>query len=1397
MQVLSKSSRCVRARPATARRRPLHRLATTLIIIVLGLAYDSIGAQVVINEILATNTLTNVDEFGDSSDWVELANVGTDAIDLAGFGLTDNLEDVDKWVFPPLLLSPGEYALVWCSGKDLLRASPKDLTTPDSRFGVEPRYVGPDAEWRYLAVSPESGSLPTGWEQTEFDDSAWPLGHGGFGFGTDGIDTESIDTALPEGITVALLRHSFSAEDPSAIDDLILESFFDDGFVLFLNGTLVQAVNFDTTEPLDASSRSQRSHSELMRERYDLTPWRHLIRTGTNQVAVALLNLRASSSDMFLRLHLGAPEALLHTSFKLSSDGESVALSDPSGQVVDSVEFPFQTRDQSFGRAPDGTGSFVFNLEPSPHAANSGPTGADPLTTPSPVFSVERGFHDSPFEVTITASSLASQIRFTLDGTAPSDSEGEPYTGPVHIESTTTLRAVAYANDRELSRVTTHSYVFLADVVQQPELHTEFTEDPDRRDRILRALTAAPSVFLSANAPLNVTDEVRGSIEFLLPDGSDGVQIDGGLAYVGGHSAGAFPKKNIRLYFRGRYGATRLEYPIFRDTRYGDSAAQSFRRLQLHSGSHDSLFYLGARNQPPSDAQYLRNPFMYDAQFEMGNLSLHSRFVHVYLNGTYWGHYNLIERPHPAFLADYLGGEEEDYEAINKGVDPVGSSAPAWEHITASVSDFEESKRYVDMGNFVDYNLLNFYAGNDWDWNPNQNWMGGGPRAPDSGGYKFFSWDSDIIFRLLEDNSSNNGGPGNLFGGYLQNDEFRELVATRIHRHFFDDGLLTPAGVRRIYDRLAAEVESTLAPEPARWQWTVPWSIENQWAAEQQRLRENFFPQRTRVVIDQLRQAGWYPEAEAPRVHPNGGVLAEDSEIFLSALEGVIYYTTDGTDPRLPGGALSPNALTYEVPRRTLVDHGSPARFLVPTDNHLGLEWTRLDFDDSLWQPSSAAIGFDRTGALNELIQSDIGADLDGVAPSVFLRIPFEVDDASRVLLAGFSMNYDDGYVVYLNGEPIVSRNAPAELTWDSIATANRRAALALSPETEVLRGTALPLRSGTNVLAIHGLNRAADNRDFLFAPALTVAETAAPIIFEESLLLRARTRVDEAWSALHEAPFVAVSPLVITEILFRPMPFETVPPEALPFEAGDYEFVELRNVSQETVDLQEFSLEGGLRFSFDSGAVARLEPGECVLVVSHLEAFQTRYDTLADGARADNDLRVAGVFDGQLNNGGDSIALVDGQGRTRFSVEYGDNWYPLTDGGGHSLVLKDEREQPLEPNSRQTWRPSQNPGGSPGTFDRTPGGHQRPGDVDQDGRVNLTDAVSFLRILFGGRDTLPCGSSVSDRGTHQVLDLNGDDRLDIGDVAFHLEFLFRRGAPPALGLECTPMLDCPDSCRP
>ena len=102
---------------------------------------------------------------------------------------------------------------------------------------------------------------------------------------------------------------------------------------------------------------------------------------------------------------------------------------------------------------------------------------------------------------------------------------------------------------------------------------------------------------------------------------------------------------------------------------------------------------------------------MSDMEFEMGRLSLHGRFVHVYLDGTYWGHYHLMERPTNSYMASYLGGEREEYEAVNSGR-TVGPSAPAFSRLRTVRRDYAETRRWVDATNLVDYVLLNFYAGN-------------------------------------------------------------------------------------------------------------------------------------------------------------------------------------------------------------------------------------------------------------------------------------------------------------------------------------------------------------------------------------------------------------------------------------------------------------------------------------------------------------------------------------------------------------------------------------------------------------------------------------------------------------------------------------------------------------
>ncbi len=1338
-----------------------------------------LGAQVVINEILALNYRSITDEDDDLSDWIELLNTGSAAVDLAGYSLTDDEHQPRKWIFPTRVLRPGDRTLVWCSGKDRVHLDPDRVR--DKKLKFSPTLISLASPWHVLAGLPNETGPPVGWETPDFDDTSWTSGPAGIGYGIEGVQTE-----VPEGSTAAFLRTSFRLDSEFTLPNLVFQTRFDDGFALFLNGERVLSVNVRDGDELTFASRSLRSSNPHLTIRYDLTESMNLLRPGENVVAIALLNLRETSIDMAIFPELGSVEQALHTNFGLSRDGDEVYLVDPMGRLQDGVEFPAQTRDQTYARSPDGFGSFFFHLNPTPLMPNVGPIAEMALTTRSPTASETRGFYTEPLLVELSTDEQGGEIRYTLDGRDPTTAESLIYSVPILIDRTTVLRAATLRVGSAPSLPITQTYLFVADIAGQPAMDPRITEIERYQDEIAPALTALPTVSIATSQEIAADREVDASIELLDPNGELEFHIDAGVRYVGGHSIG-FPKKSMRLFFRGRYGTSTLDYPIFADTKYGEGAATSFDQLQLRSGSHDSVFYLGSAQQSPADAQYLRNRWMSDMQFEMGHLSIHGRFVHVYLNGTYWGQYHLMERPTASFMASYAGGNKEDYEAVNSGRG-LGESAPIWESVRTLRENYAELSRRIDFENFADYILLNFYAGNDWDWNPNQNWMAAGPTRVDRGGYKFFAWDSDIIFRRTRDHNLNRGGPENLLRSLFENEEFRVLFMDQAHALFFNDGVLTPQRVEDSYLDRAKEIRMSIVAETARWQNGMLWTRDINWLRELERLRTEFFPQRTAIVVDQLQRAGWYSAVEAPVFVPqHGGVIDAGFVVSLTSIGGEIYYTLDGTDPRLTDGSISPQARLYRVPRSVVVDSRSPARILVPTDESLGLTWTQPDFVDSHWLAGSAAVGYELDSTYDEFIETDLEAQMKDRSTSAYIRIPFTVDDVENVVRLTLALRLDDAFVAYLNGVRVASRNAPEDPRWDSQARFTPPDQTASILQRMELEDAVPALLRGRNVLAIHGINRRTNDRDFLIVPQLAREDSSGDAFaLDVTTRVRARTILDGEWSALTDATFAIPSPLRVTEIMFNPAPPTLI---AGALDAQQFEFVELQNVSETPFDLAGMYVGGGIEFSFADAPVHELLPGEFVLLVKNFDAFSQRYDTRG--------MTIAGEYAGKLNNDGESFSLV-GPGDAVFAnVSFDESWFSETAGEGYSLVLREDVRPPIAFGKQSSWRPSDLIHGSPGQNDRAPPpfGWQIPGDLDQSGRLNVSDAIALLRVFTQPFPTLPCGDDLDTIGHRQLLDLNSDQTLDLADGVFMLSYLFQRGPEPRLGTSCQPLAGCPNLC--
>ena len=609
----------------------------------------------------------------------------------------------------------------------------------------------------------------------------------------------------------------------------------------------------------------------------------------------------------------------VHANFTLSGSDDYIALVRPDGASIASAisNIPKQRRGISYGLTELGEPTYFER--PTPGTPNGEPLAGFVSDTK---FSIDRGFYDAPFQVEITTNTPNARIIYTLSGRRPS--EGAMFTGPIEhlysgpitIDKTTVLRAAAFKDGLGPSNIDTQTYLFIDDVIQQELMSRQITESAEYGAQMHQALTALPTLSLAVedkqfvgNGSSNTNDiESQTSVEWLNSDETPGFQVDAGISRFGGYFTN-FNKKSFRLYFRKRYGAATLKFPLFRGHESGSPPVEQFDSLDLRSGSHD-MSERGA---------YLSNRFVDDTMLEMGGTAPHGRFIHVYLNGEYWGQYHLRERWNAAMFASYFGGPENDYDAIN-GNDNFTSDLKAYD---GTLDYWDETERLaregqpwtvlqgrVDIADYLDF-MMCWSTGNS-----ESEFQAVGSRSRRVP-FKFYMKDADGWLELPPPSGRiTNAGPG-AFLSRLSSEgdpDFKMFFADRIHKHYFNDGALTDdANIARLQRRID-EVKTAFIAEAARWGFRSPAS----WQDYQDDLVENQFPGLAQRMIRRFTQGGFYPaDMIAPRFNQHGGITADfvlvvSAGVLFNPQGGEILYTTDGSDPRLPGGAVSERAVIYD-----------------------------------------------------------------------------------------------------------------------------------------------------------------------------------------------------------------------------------------------------------------------------------------------------------------------------------------------------------------------------------------------------------------------------------------------------------------------------------------------------
>ncbi|HET6407095.1 MAG TPA: chitobiase/beta-hexosaminidase C-terminal domain-containing protein, partial [Chthoniobacteraceae bacterium] len=806
----------------------------------------------------------------------------------------------------------------------------------------------------------------------------------------------------------AYIRYSFS--NPGGLTSLSMPIRYDDGFVAYLNGSEIGRRNAPVGTPTNVTTATLDRPPLMAKTPETIDVPVALLQAGvTNVLAIHGLNQSPGSGDFLIKPELSQYSV-----------------------TVGATEGYFQTA------TPAAFNTAAAYNKVAPVVAN-----------------IQRGFYSTAQSVNLTCGTTGAVIRYTFDGSTPVEASGPSatYTGPINISKTTTLRYRAFRAGFDPSDSVTQTYIFTSDVITQQPTGTpptitnpvgavqgsttwpgafnaangkyqvngqelDFGMDPDIVNNaaysgtIQNDLKAVPTLSIVTDLPNlfnastgiyvnpsgdTIAWERPASIELIDPTGgTQEFQANCGLRLRGGFSRSTDnPKHAFRLFFRDAYGPGKLRFPLFGDDTTG---AEEFDKFDLRSSQNYSWAFQG----DGSRGTLIRDEISRDLQLAMGQVSSHGGLYHLYVNGQYWGVFNIDERPDANFGESYFGGDSDDYDTIK--VDPdlgynieaTDGNTEAWfalwqladSGMASTNSESTNNTTYqrmlgrnasgtanpaysvlLDPANLIDEMLIVYWGGNLdaptsaflSNASPN-NWFGFRNRTGLHGGFKFVLHDSEhTLLNVNEDRTGpwpagstaaqgagafGKSSPQYIFQQAIYAQEFRTMFADRTFKHCFNDGVLTAAKALEIFNSRAAQMDRAVVGESARWgdsKSATPFTRAT-WLAACEGVRSGFIPGRTAVLLNQLRAKGWYPAFDPPVFSQRGGSVVAGSSITLTFAPNTpagstIYYTTDGSDPRSFGGGVSASA-------QSIASGGSisiNASRVIRTRTRNGTTWSALE----------------------------------------------------------------------------------------------------------------------------------------------------------------------------------------------------------------------------------------------------------------------------------------------------------------------------------------------------------------------------------------------------------------------------------------------------------------------
>ncbi|RMG31428.1 MAG: T9SS C-terminal target domain-containing protein, partial [Bacteroidetes bacterium] len=613
----------------------------------------------------------------------------------------------------------------------------------------------------------------------------------------------------------------------------------------------------------------------------------NFLRAGTNVLCIQAHNRSSNSSDLSIIPYLSLvyeaattegrpppPELKLHsrymhTNFSISAQGERLYLYRADGSLADSLDLPPQQSGISYGLTPDGWRYFAT---PTPGQPNTGETYAGIVSTP--IQFSHPGGPAGPLSLELSGISPQEHIRYTLDASLPGP-HSALYEGPLTIDQPTVLRARVFRPGYLPSPVQTRT--FLPGISHSMPVITLVSEpanffDPDSGIMVRGHEYQPDFPYFGANFWQDWERPIH--FAFYEEDGSNYLAFDGGVKIFGGWSR-AMDQRSLSIFARRRYGTPDIDYPLFPDRPY-----THFQALVLRNSGNDWL-----------------NTMMRDATLTSlmkgSGLDYQAyRPAVTYLNGQYWGFYNMREKINEHFLAakhdldpaslhiaeqngKRIYGDNQDYLDL---INFISATSLAQQH------NYEQVAAQIDIDNYIMYQLAQVYFDNtDWPGNNIKFWKA------DGGKWRWILFDTDFGFGIWDNSkflnntlafaleANGEGWPNPPWSTLL----FRKLMENENFRHKFVNQFADELNTRFLPGRVGAHIDSMaagiVAEIPAhyqRWGGSVEY-----WASQVENMKRFANLRAQRVKYHIMGQFG-LPAFHSLRIenpHPEQGYVRLNS----------------------------------------------------------------------------------------------------------------------------------------------------------------------------------------------------------------------------------------------------------------------------------------------------------------------------------------------------------------------------------------------------------------------------------------------------------------------------------------------------------------------------------------